>query len=70
MTPTRAPGEQARLTWLPEPCLERRCYSPTACRGWGFCRERNMKDRGAPTPQQIADRRALAGRAALAEEQT
>lgn len=27
----------------PEPCLKGRCYSPTACNGWGYCRERNMR---------------------------
>lgn len=25
----------------PEPCTKGRCYSPTACNGWGYCRERN-----------------------------
>jgi len=25
----------------PEPCLKGRCYSPVACNGWGYCRERN-----------------------------
>ena len=26
----------------PEPCLKSRCYSPVACDGWGYCRERNV----------------------------
>lgn len=21
---------------------QRQCYSPTACKGWGYCRERNI----------------------------
>lgn len=25
----------------PEPCIKDRCYSPVACNGWGYCRERN-----------------------------
>lgn len=28
----------------PEPCIKQRCYSPTACEGWGFCRERNISE--------------------------
>ncbi len=27
---------------VPEPCLKDRCWSPGACSGWGYCRERNM----------------------------
>ena len=27
-----------------EPCIKGRCYSPTACNGWGYCRERNDDD--------------------------
>jgi hypothetical protein len=38
----------------PEPCLKDRCYSPLACYGWGYCRERNF-DRGLP-----ADRTTIA----------
>lgn len=26
----------------PEPCLSGRCYSPVACNGFGYCRERNF----------------------------
>jgi hypothetical protein len=25
-----------------------RCYSPMACNGWGYCRNRNMGPRGVP----------------------
>lgn len=25
----------------PEPCLKGRCFSPSACNDWGYCRERN-----------------------------
>lgn len=28
----------------PEPCLKGRCYSPTACSGFGYCRERNFTE--------------------------
>lgn len=63
----------ARLTKaqriVPEPCLSGgRCWSPIACHGWGYCRERNKADLGAPTERQVAERRAIAGRAALAED--
>lgn len=44
----------------PEPCLKGRCWSPTACGGWGYCRERNMEDRAAPTDAQVAERQRLA----------
>jgi hypothetical protein len=27
----------------PEPCISERCYSPTACHGFGYCRERNLR---------------------------
>ena len=45
---------------LPEPCIEGRCFSPVACNGWGYCRERN-KGR-APSQYQIDRRRADAVR--------
>lgn len=44
----------------PEPCTNGRCWSPTACNDWGYCRERNMGDGGAPTQQQIRERREIA----------
>lgn len=28
--------------YTPEPCLKDRCYSPLACQGFGYCRERNF----------------------------
>jgi hypothetical protein len=52
----------------PEPCLERRCYSPLACEGFGYCRTRNSA--GSPTLEdrarwrrQAAERKAEAERA-------
>lgn len=44
----------------PEPCLKDRCRSPVACGGWGYCRERNFIDDGAPTDEQIKERRKIA----------
>ena len=44
----------------PELCLKGRCFSPIACGGWGYCRERNMEDRTAPTNAQVAERRQMA----------
>lgn len=34
----------------PEPCLNAygRCFSPIACTGWGYCRERNLTRGGTP----------------------
>lgn len=29
----------------PEKCLKTRCFSPLACEGWGYCRERNNEAR-------------------------
>lgn len=49
---------RASALFLPEPCTGRRCYSPTACNGWGYCRERN--DGRAPTTAEVAARRARA----------
>lgn len=43
-----------------EPCLSGRCYSPIACGGWGYCRQRNDGDRRGPTYAQIAERQAIA----------
>lgn len=40
-----------------EPCLSGRCFSPSACSDWGYCRERNQG--GAPSPEdQKAHRKA------------
>jgi hypothetical protein len=53
---------------LPEPCLAAPCRSPIACGGWGYCRERNVKDSAAPTEAQIQSRRNIAhGRRGHAE---
>lgn len=46
----------------PETCLKKRCYSPTACEGWGYCRERNIEadpidSDGRRSPELIAERR-------------
>lgn len=30
------------MTQQPEPCINGRCYSPTACSGLGYCRERKL----------------------------
>jgi hypothetical protein len=35
------------LEYPPEPCLDSSCCAPTACSGFGYCRERNLKE-GAP----------------------
>lgn len=35
----------------PEPCIRGRCWSPTACNGWGYCRERNLKYPGGRPPE-------------------
>lgn len=42
----------------PEPCIKGRCFSPTACNGWGYCRERN--EGYEPTSEYMAKCRALA----------
>ena len=39
-------------TLPPEPCINGRCFSPMACNGWGYCRERN--ERHEPTAEQMA----------------
>ena len=47
----------------PEPCVEPafgRCRSPSACKDWGYCRERNRDDKGGPTQKQIDERKAMA----------
>lgn len=44
----------------PEPCLSRHCRSPLSCAGWGYCRQRNMEDPGAPTERQIQEPRSIA----------
>lgn len=52
----------------PEPCLKDQCRSPVACEGFGYCRERNAGDAGAPTEAQQAGRRNIAwGRRIRAE---
>lgn len=30
------------MTYQPEPCIGKRCYSPMACGGFGYCRNRNL----------------------------
>jgi len=38
----------------PEPCTKGRCWSPTACNGWGYCRERNAAyPGGRPSEETI-----------------
>lgn len=37
----------------PEPCLTGRCWSPVACNGWGYCRERNAGIPGIPSPETV-----------------
>lgn len=32
----------------PEPCLGGTCYSPVACNGFGYCRDRNLLHGGIP----------------------
>ena len=50
----------------PEPCIKGRCWSPTACNGWGYCRERN--EGAAPSGTIIAERRAIAENQRAKEE--
>lgn len=63
----------AERLMTPEPCLAGPCRSPTACQGWGYCRDRNLADNGAPTPEEIVTRRKAAeeraGLAALEGEE-
>ncbi len=35
------------MTGQPEPCISGRCFSPQACGGFGYCRDRNQY--GMPT---------------------
>lgn len=42
----------------PEPCLAKPCRSPSACFGWGYCRERNRD--GVPPRAKQAELRARA----------
>lgn len=45
----------------PEPCLKGRCFSPTSCNDWGYCRERNMDDPPRLTPWDVVvERRRIA----------
>lgn len=50
----------------PEPCLNTEpfsgCRSPVACEGFGYCRERNKNDKGAPSENVIYGRRLTAQR--------
>lgn len=40
------------MTDQPEPCLGGRCYSPLACGGFGYCRNRNRDfPDGAPSDE-------------------
>ncbi|MEY3773859.1 MAG: hypothetical protein RLZZ129_639 [Verrucomicrobiota bacterium] len=47
----------------PEPCICGRCWSPMACSGWGYCRERNM-GREPTDWEQAFRRRGAAKRSA------
>lgn len=38
----------------PEPCLSGRCYSPLACNGFGYCRQRNFLASLAPRHVPLA----------------
>ena len=33
----------SRLLLQPQECIKDRCYSPVACNGFGYCREKNFK---------------------------
>lgn len=33
---------RAAISAMRKPCLSGRCYSPLACSGFGYCRERNF----------------------------
>ncbi len=52
---------------MAERCLKNRCYSPIACEGWGYCRERNLitdpMDKDGIRPASLIEERR---RAALA----
>lgn len=50
----------------PEPCTKGRCYSPTACNGWGYCRERN--EGRLPTEAEQRELRDLAAERRAKEE--
>ncbi len=50
----------------PEPCVEGRCYSPTACNGWGYCRKRN--EGIAPTDYEVQTYRLIAADRKAKEE--
>ncbi len=46
-------------------CIDKRCYSPLACKGFGYCRERNH-DGAATTEAKIQSlRKQEEARAAL-----
>jgi hypothetical protein len=49
----------------PEPCITSfatgRCYSPVACSGFGYCRDRNLKY-GLPTEAAAQEWRADAAK--------
>lgn len=63
--PTSGPILMSGAMVRPEPCLSGRCWSPISCGDWGYCRERNMPLKGAPSPeQQRAFRKEAAERAA------
>lgn len=47
----------ADLRFQPEPCLAETCRAPMACREWGYCRQRNIEDRGPLTAEKVAERR-------------
>jgi len=49
----------------PEPCISGRCYSPIACGGFGYCRDRNRD--GLPTEKTAKEWR---DRASKLKEQT
>lgn len=42
---------------IPPNCTTDRCFSPVACTGFGYCRERNRD--GMPTPAQVVEWRRL-----------
>jgi hypothetical protein len=49
----------------PEPCLKGRCWSPMACNGWGYCRDRNLADGPGQRPDGDQGDDVLIGRLML-----
>lgn len=40
----------------PEPCIGGRCFSPIACNGFGYCRERNIRLGAAALTKELGEK--------------